>query len=119
MVKHLIANQEMRVRFPPFAFGVTMKEIYAVMILHKAQHKIDESSIKKVLEAANVEVDEIRIKALVNSLEGVDIGKAIANRTIPVQPITAPIDKKEVIEEEIKEDVMAEQAASGLDRLFG
>jgi len=35
-----------------------MEYIYAAMLLHKAGRKIDEASIKKVLEAAGVKVDD-------------------------------------------------------------
>ena len=43
-----------------------MEYIYASMLLHKAGQKVDEASVKKVLEAASVKVDEARVKALVS-----------------------------------------------------
>ena len=54
-----------------------MEYIYAAMLIHKAGGKVDEASVKKVLEAAGVKSDDARIKALVASLEGVNIDEAI------------------------------------------
>ena len=64
-----------------------MEYVYAAMLLHKAGQKIEEGSVKKVLEAAGVKPDEARIKALVASLEGVDIDKAIEKAA--VAPVAA------------------------------
>ena len=54
-----------------------MEYVYAAMLLHKAKKEIKEESVKKVLEAAGVQVDEARVKALVASLEGVNIDEAV------------------------------------------
>ncbi len=54
-----------------------MEYIYAVMLLHKAGKQADKASVKKVLEAAGVKVDEAKLNALVASLEGVDIDKVV------------------------------------------
>ena len=101
-----------------------MEYVYAAMLLHKAKQKIDEASVKKVLEAAGVTADEARLKALVASLEGVDIDKAIEKAAMPVAaaPVataqTAAVeDKKEEKKEE--EGKKEEQAAAGLGALFG
>ena len=50
-----------------------MEYVYAAMLLHKAGQKVEEGSVKKVLEAAGVKVDESRVKALVAALDGVNI----------------------------------------------
>ena len=42
-----------------------MEYVYAAMLIHKAGGKIDEATVKKVLEAAGVKTDESRVKALV------------------------------------------------------
>ena len=102
-----------------------MEYVYAAMLLHKAGQKIEEGSVKKVLEAAGVKPDEARIKALVASLEGVDIDKAIEKAA--VAPASAPAaapaaegGKKEKKEEKKKEEkVSEEKAAAGLGALFG
>ena len=61
-----------------------MEYIYAAMLIHKAGGKVEEASVKKVLEAAGVKVDEARVKALVAALEGVNIEEAIEKAAVPV-----------------------------------
>jgi len=105
-----------------------MEYVYAAMLLHKAGHKVDEASVKKVLTAAGVQPDETRVKALVASLEGVNIDEAIEKAAVaPVAaaPVSASAggeehkkadDSKKKAEEEKKSE---EQAAAGLGALFG
>ncbi len=101
-----------------------MEYIYAAMLLHKAGQKIDEASVKKVLEAAHVKVDEARAKALVAALEGVNIDEAIEKSAMPVvvaAPVAeskaeAKVDEKKKAAEEKKSE---EAAAAGLGALFG
>jgi large subunit ribosomal protein L12 len=105
-----------------------MEYIYSAMLLHSAGQKITEEHVKKVLTAAGVKADESRIKALVASLEGVNIDEAIKTAAIPVaaapaQPAAsgeASADKKtEGKKKEKKEEVSEEEAAAGLGALFG
>lgn len=107
-----------------------MEYVYAAMLLHKAGKEINEESVKKVLEAAGVQVDDARVKALVASLEGVNIEEAIekaAAAPVAAAPAAggeAPAeggdakaeDKKADAKEEKKNE---EQAAAGLGALFG
>ena len=55
-----------------------MEYIYAALTIHKAGGKIDEASVKKVLEAAGATPDDTRVKALVAALDGVDINDAVS-----------------------------------------
>ncbi|MEM4637457.1 MAG: 50S ribosomal protein P1 [Candidatus Woesearchaeota archaeon] len=101
-----------------------MEYVYAAMLLHKAGKKIDEASVKKVLEAAGVHVDDGRVKGLVAALEGVNIDEAIKNATIVAAPVAAAPahteTKADHKKEEKKEDKQAEeQSAAGLSALFG
>ena len=100
-----------------------MEYVYAAMLLHEAGQKVEEASVKKVLEAAGVKVDDARVKALVASLEGVDIKEAIEKASVaPVaaQVAAAPASGGEAKKEEKKEDKKSEeQAAAGLGALFG
>lgn len=100
-----------------------MEYIYSAMLLHKAGKKIDEHSVKKVLEAAGTKVDEGRVKALVAALDGVDIDKAIKEASIQTAVSAAPAqaaESKKDKEEEKKEDKESEEkAAAGLSALFG
>ncbi|MBS3072260.1 50S ribosomal protein P1 [Candidatus Pacearchaeota archaeon] len=96
-----------------------MEYIYAALLLFRAGKAIDESSVKKVLEAAGIKAEEGRIKALVAALDGVNIEQAIKEAAV-VAPVAAapsahaPEAKKEEKKEEKKED-----AAVGLGALFG
>ena len=55
-----------------------MEYIYAALLLHKAGKPIKEESVKAVLTAAGIAVDDARIKALVAALDGVNIDEAIS-----------------------------------------
>ncbi|MAG38780.1 50S ribosomal protein P1 [Candidatus Woesearchaeota archaeon] len=102
-----------------------MEYVYAAMLLHKAGKKVDNDSMKKVLTATGVKADEARIKALVASLENVDIDEAI--KSASAAPVVAPVQEakgessEEKKEEKPKEDDSKneEQAAAGLGALFG
>ena len=101
-----------------------MEYVYAAMLLHKAGQKIDEASVKRVLDAAHVKVDDARAKALVAALEGVNIEEAIEKAAV-AQVAAAPAaehksehksDEKKKVAEEKKSE---EAAAAGLGALFG
>ena len=99
-----------------------MEYVYGAMLLHSAGQPITEKNVEKVLTAAGVKTDAARVKALVASLEGVNIDEAIKSATaIPVAaPVAAvaPAEKKEKKKEEKKEEVSQEEAAAGLSALF-
>jgi len=106
-----------------------MEYIYAAMLLHSAGQEIKEESVKKVLEAAGVNVDEARVKALVAALENVDIEEAM-NKAVAAPVAAAPAAgaapaaeggeaKAEEKKEEEKEEKKEEEAAAGLGALFG
>ncbi len=94
-----------------------MEYIHAAMLLHSAKQQLSEVNIKKVLEAAGVKPEEGRVKALVASLEGVDIEAAVKEAAMPVVAVhtEALVPKKEEKKEEKKSE---ESAAAGLAGLF-
>ncbi len=105
-----------------------MEYVYAAMLIHKAGRKVDEATVKKVLEAAGVKPDDTRVKALVASLEGVNIDETVKKaETMPMAaPTTAPAqssetkaEKKEEKKSEEEEKKSEEAAAAGLSALFG
>ncbi|HDN51235.1 MAG: 50S ribosomal protein P1 [Thermoplasmata archaeon] len=105
-----------------------MEYVYGAMLLHAAGKEINEENLKSVLEAAGVETDEARLKALTASLEGVDIEEILSKAaTVPVAA-AAPAaeakaeekaEAKEEEKEEEKEEVSEEEVAEGLGALFG
>lgn len=104
-----------------------MEMVYAALLLHSAGKKIDEAGVKKVLEAAGGKPEASRVKALVSSLEGIDIEDAIKQTAVAATaaPATAAPaegeEKKEEKKEKKKEDEgkKQEEAAAGLSSLFG
>ncbi len=103
-----------------------MEYVYSAMLLHSAGQKITEENVKKVLTAAGAKPDNARIKALVASLDGVNIEEAIKTAAVPVVAAAAPAqaaeapaeEKKEEKKKEKKEEVSEEEAAAGLSALF-
>jgi large subunit ribosomal protein L12 len=54
-----------------------MEYVYAALILNESDEEINEDNVTAVLEAAGVDVEESRVKALVAALEDVDIEEAV------------------------------------------
>jgi large subunit ribosomal protein L12 len=101
-----------------------MEYVYAAMLIHKVGKKVDEDTLKKVLEAAGAEVDDARVKATVAALDGVDIDEATQKAAVAAAPAAAPAaaeaaPAEEKKEEEKKEEKGDENAAAGLGALFG
>ncbi|MBS3120006.1 50S ribosomal protein P1 [Candidatus Woesearchaeota archaeon] len=107
-----------------------MEYVYAAMLLHKAGKKVDDASIVKVLQAAGVQADAAKAKAVAAALDGVDIEKVIKeSQAMPVAAAAAPAAaggreaKKDDAAEKAKAEAEAkkseEAAAAGLGSLFG
>lgn len=54
-----------------------MEYIYGALLLHYAKQEINEENLAKVLQAAGLSPDEVRIKTLVAALKEVNIEEAI------------------------------------------
>jgi len=106
-----------------------MEYVYAAMLLHKAGKPIDEKNLTEVLNAAGINADPVRVKALIASIAEVNIEEAIKSSptmmpmavapTTSTAPTTAakpPEEKKKKEEEEKKKE---EAALEGLGALFG
>ena len=96
------------------------------MILHSAEKDINEENVKSIIEAAGIEADDARIKALIAALEDVDIEEAMETSAMAAAapaaaPAAASADAGDVEEEEEEEEEEAseEEAAAGLGALFG
>ncbi len=104
-----------------------MEYIYSAMVLYSAGKDITEDAIQAILTAAGVEPDAAKIKALVASLDGVDIKEAIASAAVaaPAAAAAAPAAAAAAAEAPAKEAepeeeaVSVEEAAAGLSALFG
>ncbi|MHA1505684.1 MAG: 50S ribosomal protein P1 [Candidatus Asgardarchaeia archaeon] len=99
-----------------------MEYVYASLLLHKAGKEISEENLSKVLEAAGVDVDPARIKAVVAALSEIDIDEAIKSAAFPVAAAPTPVPTEEAPKEEKKEEEeekKEEEAVEGLSALFG
>ena len=101
-----------------------MEYIYAAMILHSAEKDINEENVKSIIEAAGIEADDARIKALIAALEDVDIDEAMETTAMaaaaPAAAAPAAAEAEEDEEEvEEEEEAPEEDAAAGLGALFG
>tara|TARA_B110000014_G_C19680309_1_gene356863 strand:- start:51 stop:392 length:342 start_codon:yes stop_codon:yes gene_type:complete len=113
-----------------------MEYIYAALILHESEKEISEESLTTVLKAADVKVEDVRVKALVAALEDVDIEEALEAGQVVIPSVgggqaatggeTATTDSGDAEEakasaEEDAKKAEEEEAASaaGLGDLFG
>ncbi|PXY71446.1 50S ribosomal protein P1 [Candidatus Parvarchaeota archaeon] len=94
-----------------------MEYIYGALLLHKLEQPVNEENLKKVILATGVTVDESKVKALVASLEGVDIGAELKNASVAVSSTAVGAEKAEDKEE--KKEEKKEESAAGLASLFG
>jgi large subunit ribosomal protein L12 len=109
-----------------------MEYVYASLILYHAGREITEESVRRILEAAGVQVDEARLKAMVAALREVNIAEALKTAALPVAPVaaapatpaTAPAQEAKPAEEKKKEEKKEEappeeSIEEGLAALFG
>jgi large subunit ribosomal protein L12 len=108
-----------------------MEYVYAALLLHKLDKKIDEENLKRVIKAAGVEPDEVKVKALVSAISEINIDEvlkiasastmapAVASTVTPAS--TAPSEKEKPVEkkEEKREEKKEEESLEGLSALFG
>ncbi|WP_435179308.1 50S ribosomal protein P1 [Halorussus sp. AFM4] len=114
-----------------------MEYVYAALILNESGEEINEENLTNVLDAAGVDVEESRVKALVAALEDVDIDEAVEQAAaVPAGGAAAggaaaeggaaggeeggdeEAEEEEAAEEE-EEDEEDEASGEGLGELFG
>lgn len=105
-----------------------MEYVYGALLLNAAGKPIDEKGLSGVLSAAGVQPDAARVKALLASIEGVNLKEVLAKaETVAVAaPAAAPAaaekkgdDKKKDEDKKEEKGVSEEEAAEGLSALFG
>ncbi|WP_435153201.1 50S ribosomal protein P1 [Haladaptatus sp. DFWS20] len=110
-----------------------MEYVYAALILNESGEELNEENLTNVLDAAGVEVEESRVKALVAALEDVDIDEAVEQAAaVPAGGAAADgaaggdesgdegVEEEEAAEEEEEDDDEDEEAGGeGLGELFG
>jgi len=100
-----------------------MEYIYGALLLHSAGQKIEEANMTKVMEASGAKVENAKVKALVASLEGVNIDEAVKKAEIvaaaPAAGGAAAAPKVDAKKAEAEQAKAEESAAEGLGALFG
>lgn len=105
-----------------------MEYMYAAMLLHKAGKEINEKNLADVLNAAGINADPVRVKALVASLAEVDIEETLkapsafmttSAATAAPTPATEKKPAEEKKEKKKEEKEKEEAALEGLGALFG
>ncbi|ELY57934.1 50S ribosomal protein L12P [Natronococcus amylolyticus DSM 10524] len=113
-----------------------MEYVYAALILNETDEEINEDNLTNVLDAAGVDVEESRVKALVAALEDVDIDDAVSEAAaVPAAGGAAAggaaadegaadeeadeADEAEAEEEDDDDDEDEEAGGEGLGELFG
>jgi large subunit ribosomal protein L12 len=106
-----------------------MEYIYAALLLHNAGKDVTEDAITAILQSAGIDVNVARVKALVASLEGIDIQEAIEKAAFAAAPaaVAPPAAVAEASVEEAAEEAAAEKeeeeaeesGMEGLGALFG
>ena len=102
-----------------------MEYVYAAMLLHSAGKEINEKNVKAVLKGAGVDADDGRVKALIASLDGIDIDEAMSTAVVAAPVAAAPAaggsGAAEAAEEAPAEEEEEEEESGfeGLGSLFG
>ena len=101
-----------------------MEYVYAAMLLHSAGKEINEKNVKAVLKGAGADADASRVKALIASLDGIDIEEAMSTAVAAPVAAAAPAaggsGAGEAVEEAPAEEEEEEEAGfEGLGSLFG
>jgi len=115
-----------------------MEYVYAALILNETGAEINEENLTNVLESAQVDVEESRVKALVAALEDIDIEEAVEQAAaVPAGGAAAPAggssegeleegdeeaeggEEEEAEADEGDEDEDEDGGGEGLGELFG
>jgi large subunit ribosomal protein L12 len=106
----------------------TMELVYAALTLHEAGKEVNEENLQSIVDAADLDVEDSEVKALVAALEDVDIEEAmetaVAAGGAPAPSGGSSDEGGEAEEEEADEEggdedeADEDEAAEGLGDLF-
>jgi large subunit ribosomal protein L12 len=107
-----------------------MELVYAALTLHEAGKEVNEDNLQAVVDAADLDVDDSEVKALVAALEDVDIEDAMETAVATGGSAAAggaaggaeeaedEADEETDEEEEAEDEADEDEAAEGLGELF-
>ncbi len=102
-----------------------LQYLHAALVLHSSGKDVSEKGITAILKAAGEKPDEAKIKALVSTLESVDIDEAIKGASFvsaaaPGTAVTADTGKADAVSTPEPEEEEEEEGDDlGLSSLFG
>ncbi|PSH00854.1 MAG: 50S ribosomal protein P1 [Nanohaloarchaea archaeon SW_7_46_7] len=102
-----------------------MELVYAALTLHEAGKEVNEDNLEAIVDAADLDVEDSEIAALVAALEDVDIEEAMET-AVAAGGAAAPSGGEESSEDEAEEESEEEEedeadedeAAEGLGSMF-
>ena len=103
-----------------------MELVYAALTLHESGKEVNEDNLQSIVDAADLDVEDSEIAALVAALEDVDIEEAMETAVAAGGAAAAPsgdseseeAEEEEEEEEEDEDDASEEEAAEGLGSMF-
>ena len=103
-----------------------MELVYAALTLHEAGKEVNEGNLESIVDAADLDVEDSEIAALVAALEDVDIEEAMETAVAAGGAAAAPAggddssdeEAEEEEEEEEEEEADEDEAAEGLGSMF-
>jgi len=102
-----------------------MELVYAALTLHEAGKEVNEDNLEAIVDAADLDVEDSEIAALVAALEDVDIEEAMET-AVAAGGAAAPSggddsadeEAEEEAEEEEEDEADEDEAAEGLGSMF-
>lgn len=99
-----------------------METIYAALLLNKANKKITEANIEKILKAVDVTVDKAQLTKVVAGLKETDIETIISSATaapVMAAPVASSVSAEAAPKEKKKEEEEeTEEEPTGIGSLF-
>ncbi|MBC5792790.1 MAG: 50S ribosomal protein P1 [Nanohaloarchaea archaeon] len=103
-----------------------MELVYAALTLHEAGKEVNEDNLNEIVDAADLDVEDSEIAALVAALEDVDIEEAMETAVAAGGAAAAPAggdeeaesEEEEAEEEEEEDEADEDEAAEGLGSMF-
>lgn len=90
-----------------------MKYLHAILLLHRSEKPITEKNLIKVLSSVGIEADLSKVKVLVDTMDGIDIEKALKTKRPEKVPVKAKF--KQIME---KPKEKKKEKETGLGNLF-
>lgn len=104
-----------------------MELVYAALTLHEAGKEVNEDNLEAIVDAADLDVEDSEIAALVAALEDVDIEEAMETAVAAGGAAAAPsggdeggeeAEEEDEAEEDDEDEASEDEAAEGLGSMF-